>query len=246
MASAGVLFILVALAGCRLVVVVVPSSSTTMVAPCCMPRPLCCSFGNACSSLYVAVSFHATPYIFMTPLAGARPLPRVVLQLFFHSIQYIFMTPLLPLPPPRSSPSWLSWFAVALPVSLAGNLICWLLLLIVYQPHRRWALPFGFTCSTSAPRLCIIACCISTCLPAAATHRLPAAQEVGRHTRMQCYVLQIECCCTSLTTVHLWHQFDAFAVASLPPRRNVTVATAPNGDANGRNPEPAASRRSAP
>ncbi|PNH00354.1 putative transporter C3B8.04c, partial [Tetrabaena socialis] len=33
-------------------------------------------------------------------------------------------------------PSWLMWFAVALPVSIATNFICWLVLLLVYQPGR--------------------------------------------------------------------------------------------------------------
>nr|BCL66262.1 low-affinity phosphate transporter [Volvox reticuliferus] len=33
-------------------------------------------------------------------------------------------------------PSWLSWFAVALPVSIACNFVCWILLLAVYQPGR--------------------------------------------------------------------------------------------------------------
>ncbi|GLC41066.1 hypothetical protein PLESTB_000947200 [Pleodorina starrii] len=33
-------------------------------------------------------------------------------------------------------PSWLSWFAVALPVSIACNLACWAMLLLVYQPGR--------------------------------------------------------------------------------------------------------------
>lgn len=31
-------------------------------------------------------------------------------------------------------PSWLSWFAVALPVSVLGNLLCWGLILLVYNP----------------------------------------------------------------------------------------------------------------
>ncbi|GFR50479.1 hypothetical protein Agub_g12739 [Astrephomene gubernaculifera] len=33
-------------------------------------------------------------------------------------------------------PSWLAWFAVALPVSIACNFLCWFLLLRVYQPGR--------------------------------------------------------------------------------------------------------------
>jgi di/tricarboxylate transporter len=32
-------------------------------------------------------------------------------------------------------PSWLQWFAVALPVSILGNVLCWALILLVYQPH---------------------------------------------------------------------------------------------------------------
>nr|BBC28486.1 low-affinity phosphate transporter [Eudorina sp. NIES-3984]BBC28497.1 low-affinity phosphate transporter [Eudorina sp. 2006-703-Eu-15] len=31
-------------------------------------------------------------------------------------------------------PSWLAWFAVALPVSIASNFVCWALLLLVYRP----------------------------------------------------------------------------------------------------------------
>lgn len=31
-------------------------------------------------------------------------------------------------------PSWLAWFAVALPVALLGNLLCWGLILAVYRP----------------------------------------------------------------------------------------------------------------
>lgn len=31
-------------------------------------------------------------------------------------------------------PSWLQWFAVALPVSVLGNLLCWALILAVYRP----------------------------------------------------------------------------------------------------------------
>lgn len=33
------------------------------------------------------------------------------------------------------APSWLVWFAVALPVAVIGNVICWALILAVYQPH---------------------------------------------------------------------------------------------------------------
>ena len=32
-----------------------------------------------------------------------------------------------------TAPSWLAWFAVALPVALVGNLLCWLLLRLVYR-----------------------------------------------------------------------------------------------------------------
>jgi len=31
-------------------------------------------------------------------------------------------------------PSWLTWFAVALPVAFLGNLVCWALILMVYRP----------------------------------------------------------------------------------------------------------------
>lgn len=31
------------------------------------------------------------------------------------------------------APSWLSWFAVALPIALLGNLLCWGLLRLVYS-----------------------------------------------------------------------------------------------------------------
>ena len=31
------------------------------------------------------------------------------------------------------APSWLSWFAVALPIALLGNGLCWLLLRLVYR-----------------------------------------------------------------------------------------------------------------
>jgi di/tricarboxylate transporter len=31
-------------------------------------------------------------------------------------------------------PSWLTWFAVALPVAFIGNLVCWATILMVYQP----------------------------------------------------------------------------------------------------------------
>jgi hypothetical protein len=34
-------------------------------------------------------------------------------------------------------PSWLSWFAVALPVAFAGNLVCWGLILAVYRPGSK-------------------------------------------------------------------------------------------------------------
>jgi hypothetical protein len=34
-------------------------------------------------------------------------------------------------------PSWLSWFAVALPVAFAGNLVCWGLILAVYRPGQK-------------------------------------------------------------------------------------------------------------
>eukprot|EP00878_Enallax_costatus_P012608 GHUV01013167.1.p1 GENE.GHUV01013167.1~~GHUV01013167.1.p1 ORF type:complete len:652 (+),score=137.56 GHUV01013167.1:111-2066(+) len=33
-------------------------------------------------------------------------------------------------------PSWLEWFAIALPVSFLGNLLCWGLLLLVYKPGK--------------------------------------------------------------------------------------------------------------
>ena len=35
-----------------------------------------------------------------------------------------------------NSVSWLSWFAVALPIAFVGNLICWGALLTVYQPNK--------------------------------------------------------------------------------------------------------------
>ena len=35
-----------------------------------------------------------------------------------------------------NSVSWLSWFAVALPIALLGNLVCWGALLAVYRPNR--------------------------------------------------------------------------------------------------------------
>lgn len=31
-------------------------------------------------------------------------------------------------------PSWLTWFAVALPVAFLGNIVCWALILMVYRP----------------------------------------------------------------------------------------------------------------
>lgn len=34
-------------------------------------------------------------------------------------------------------PSWLSWFAVALPVSFVGVVICWAFILLVYRPWRQ-------------------------------------------------------------------------------------------------------------
>jgi tryptophan synthase/phosphate transporter len=34
-------------------------------------------------------------------------------------------------------PSWLAWFAVALPVAVLGNLACWLMLLAAYKPGAR-------------------------------------------------------------------------------------------------------------
>jgi len=34
-------------------------------------------------------------------------------------------------------PSWLAWFAVALPVAFIGNLICWGLILAVYRPGQK-------------------------------------------------------------------------------------------------------------
>ena len=33
-------------------------------------------------------------------------------------------------------PSWLAWFAVALPVAVVGDLACWALLWAVYQPYK--------------------------------------------------------------------------------------------------------------
>jgi hypothetical protein len=35
-----------------------------------------------------------------------------------------------------NSVSWLSWFAVALPIAFIGNLICWGALLAVYRPNK--------------------------------------------------------------------------------------------------------------
>ena len=35
-----------------------------------------------------------------------------------------------------NSVSWLSWFAVALPIAFLGNLICWGALLAVYRPMK--------------------------------------------------------------------------------------------------------------
>ena len=34
---------------------------------------------------------------------------------------------------PGNAPSWLAWFAVALPIALLGNLLCWLVLRVVYR-----------------------------------------------------------------------------------------------------------------
>lgn len=34
-------------------------------------------------------------------------------------------------------PSWLGWFAVALPVAFAGDVICWGLILLVYRPGSK-------------------------------------------------------------------------------------------------------------
>lgn len=34
-------------------------------------------------------------------------------------------------------PGWLSWFAVAIPVAVVGNLLCWGLILLVYQPGSK-------------------------------------------------------------------------------------------------------------
>ena len=31
------------------------------------------------------------------------------------------------------APSWLAWFAVALPVALVGNVLCWALIRLVYR-----------------------------------------------------------------------------------------------------------------
>ncbi len=33
-------------------------------------------------------------------------------------------------------PSWLAWFAVALPVACVGNFACWGFLLLAYRPGR--------------------------------------------------------------------------------------------------------------
>jgi anion transporter len=35
------------------------------------------------------------------------------------------------------APSWLAWFAVALPVAFAGNIACWLMILLVYKPGAK-------------------------------------------------------------------------------------------------------------
>ncbi|WIA37569.1 hypothetical protein OEZ86_014475 [Tetradesmus obliquus] len=35
-----------------------------------------------------------------------------------------------------SPPSWLQWFAIALPVSFLGNLLCWAIILAVYKPGQ--------------------------------------------------------------------------------------------------------------
>jgi len=35
-----------------------------------------------------------------------------------------------------NSVSWLSWFAVALPIAFIGNLVCWGALLAVYRPNK--------------------------------------------------------------------------------------------------------------
>lgn len=34
-------------------------------------------------------------------------------------------------------PSWLAWFAVALPVAALGDLVCWGLILLAYRPGRK-------------------------------------------------------------------------------------------------------------
>ena len=35
-----------------------------------------------------------------------------------------------------NSVSWLSWFAVALPIAFIGNLVCWGALLATYRPNK--------------------------------------------------------------------------------------------------------------
>lgn len=51
-----------------------------------------------------------------------------------------------------SPPSWLQWFAIALPVSFLGNLLCWAIILAVYKPGQNikevgWAALHSVRCS---------------------------------------------------------------------------------------------------
>lgn len=52
------------------------------------------------------------------------------------SPQNIFAIERMSMSADGKAPSWLSWFAVALPVSIIGVLIAWAIVLLTYQPWR--------------------------------------------------------------------------------------------------------------
>ncbi len=78
-------------------------------------------------------------------------------------------------------PSWLSWFAVALPVALVCDLICWALILLVYRWAPLICRAAGWRarqrCHASAGRRVRLAACWAFSQLPAFEHCLPALRR---------------------------------------------------------------------
>jgi hypothetical protein len=88
-----------------------------------------------------------------------------------------------------SPPSWLAWFAVALPVAVLGNLMCWGLILLVYRPGAKikevWLLFFWWGGLFLVGGLLCDACCAVLCAVLVPHPWQHGAQHSAQHSTSQ-------------------------------------------------------------